>query len=236
MQLAMGDQPDPTVTTAGPSRQPSPERPSQSLSDPAEPLVHPADAAEPPALAADAAARPFVPHRRRGAAVVTRYDVVGAVSVASLVALLGLPLGWLWSRLAPTQLSVVQADGTLAPLPTESQHRFDDLATFVLIGAVAGLLAGLGVWFMRRRRGPLALVGLAVGSLLAAWLAARTGVSIADGRFAAAIGQAAEGDIVAAAPRLDTGWAIILQPLVAVIAYGTAVAANGMDDLGRRLS
>jgi Protein of unknown function (DUF2567) len=119
-------------------------------------------------------------------------------------------------------------------LPTESQHRFDDLATFALLGGVAGLLAGLGIWFMRRRRGPLALVGLAAGSLVAAWLATRTGVSLADGRYALA--RITEGDLVAVAPRLDSGWVVVVQPLVAVIAYGTAVAANGMEDLGRRLS
>jgi len=174
--------------------------------------------------------------RRRRAPAVTRADLVGALSIASLVSLLGVPLGWLWSRLAPPQLSLVQDDGSLVPLPTESQHRFDDLATFVLLGAVAGVLAGVAVWLMRRRRGPLAVLGLAAGSLVAAWLAARTGLSFAEGRYPSAIAGAAAGDVVAAPPRLDSMWVIIVQPLAAAIAYGTAAAANGLDDLGRRRS
>jgi hypothetical protein len=186
-----------------------------------------------------AASPPFVPvappaHRR--APVVTRADVLGSVSVLSLVALLGLPLAWLWSRLAPAQLSLVQSDGTLTPLPTESQHRFDDLAVFMLLGAVAGLLTGAAVWLLRQRRGPLTLVAVAAGSLVAAWLAMRTGVSFAEGRYSDAIAQAKPDAVVAVAPRLESTWAIIVQPLVAVLAYGVAAAANGMEDLGRRLS
>lgn len=178
----------------------------------------------------------FAPKRRHAPAF-TPADLAGAVSIASLIALLGLPLGWLWSRLAPAQLSVVQADGSATALPTESQHRFDDVATFVLLGAVTGLLVGLGVWYLRGRRGPLALVGLVAGSLIAAWVASRTGVSFAGGRYREAIEQATVGAVVPVAPRLDAGWVVLtVQPLLAVIAYGTAVAANGLEDLGRRLS
>lgn len=172
---------------------------------------------------------------RRGTAV-SRSDLLGAVSVLSLVAVLGLPLGWLWARLAPAQLSLVQSDGTPVPLPTESQHRFDDLAVFVLLGMVAGLLTGLAVWLLRQRRGPLTLLALAAGSLVAAWLAMRTGMSFAEGRYADAVRQASPDAVVAIAPRLESTWAIVVQPLFAVLTYGVAVAANGMDDLGRRLS
>ena len=163
--------------------------------------------------------------------MVSRGDLVSALVVAAVITVLGMPLGWLWSRLAPGQQSVVQEDGRLAALPTQSQHRFDDLATFVLIGVVAGLLAGLAVWLLRRRRGPLALAGLAVGCLAAAWLAARTGVWFAGGHYPVA--QAAAGDVVVAAPRLDSTWVIVVQPLLAVIVYATAAAANGLEDLGR---
>ncbi len=178
---------------------------------------------------------PPAPPRRRAKAF-PKADLLGAVSVVSLVALLGLPLAWIWSRLAPAQLSLVQPDGALTALPAESQHRFDGLALFVLVGLAAGVLAGLGVWLLRQRRGPLALVGLAAGSLIAAWLAMRTGISFAEGRYADAIRAAGPSSVVSASPRLESMWVIVAQPLAAVLTYGVAAATNGQDDLARRLS
>jgi Protein of unknown function (DUF2567) len=177
----------------------------------------------------------WLPPARR-APVVSRGDLFGALSLASLVSLIGLPLGWLWSRLAPTQQSVVQEDLSLVALPIESQHRFDDLATFVMLGAVAGLLVGAAAWLARGRRGPLTVVGLAAGSLFAAWLAVRVGVSFALARNAQLPSPLTPGDLVAVAPRLESNWVIVVQPLFAVVAYGIAAAANGLEDLGRRLS
>lgn len=178
------------------------------------------------------------PTRRPGrrATAFPKADLPGAVSVLSLVSLLGLPLAWGWARLAPPQLSVVQADGTLGALPPESQHRFDDLALFVLLGLAVGALSAVAVWLLRQRRGPLTLLALAAGSLIAAWLAMRTGLSFAEGRYAEAVRAAAPNDVVAAVPRLESRWVLVAQPLAAVLAYSVAAAINGMDDLGRRLS
>lgn len=174
--------------------------------------------------------------RRRRAPAFPGVDLLATVSVLSLVSLLGLPLAWLWSRLAPAQLSVKQADGTLAALPAESQHRFDDMALFVLLGLAAGIVAAVGVWFMRQRRGPLALIGLVAGSLVGAWLAMRTGVSFAEGRYADVIAATAQGGVVSAVPTLESRWVIVAQPLAAVLTYGVIAATNGEDDLARRLT
>src|SRR5690606_25813215 len=62
--------------------------------------------------------------------VVVKADLLPAVSAVSLVALLGLPLGWLWSRLAPPQQSVRGPNGSLTPLLVESYHAFDAIAIF----------------------------------------------------------------------------------------------------------
>ena len=200
----------------------------------------PPPAPQPPAPQPPVASSPPVwpAHARspRRARVFPRADVLGTVSVLSLVALLGLPMAWLWSRLAPPQVSVVQADGTLAALPQESQHRFDDLALFVLLGVAAGVLSAVAVWLLRQRRGPLSLLGLVAGSLVAAWLAMRTGVSFVDGRYAAAVRAAGPDAVVSAAPRLESVWALVAQPLAAALTYGVAAATNGLDNLGRRLS
>jgi hypothetical protein len=179
--------------------------------------------------------QPQLPARRRAPAF-PRVDLLAATSVLSLVSFLGLPLAWLWSRLAPAQLSVVQADGTLAALPAESQHRFDDMALFLLLGLAAGVVAAVGVWFMRQRRGPLALLGLVLGSLVGAWLAMRTGLTFAESRYSDAIAAAAEGEVVSAVPRIESRWVIVAQPLAAVLTYGVIAASNGQDDLARRLT
>ncbi|HEY3262482.1 MAG TPA: DUF2567 domain-containing protein [Pseudonocardiaceae bacterium] len=177
---------------------------------------------------------PRLPRRR--APAFPRADLFGAVSVLSVVTLLGLPLAWLWTRLAPPQVSVVLDDRTLAALPSESQHRFDDLATFLLLGVAAGVLSAVAVWLLRQRRGPLALLGLVAGSLFAAWLAMRTGLSLADGRYAAAVRAASPDAVVSAAPRLESALVLIAQPLAAALTYGVAAATSGLDDLGRRLT
>lgn len=173
---------------------------------------------------------------RRRAAAFTRADLLGAISVLSLVSLLGLPLAWVWAQLAPAQLSVVQEDGVLVALPPESQHRFDDLALFVLLGLAAGVLSGVALWLLRSRRGPVALLALAAGSLVAAWLAMRTGVSFAQGSYGDAVRAAVPAGVVQATPRLESAWVLVAQPLAAVLTYGVATALNGLDDLGRRLS
>ncbi|MGW9308098.1 DUF2567 domain-containing protein [Saccharomonospora azurea] len=167
--------------------------------------------------------------------VVVRADLLPAFSAVSLIALLGLPLGWIWSRLAPPQrMRVVTREHQLLPLTAESWHRFDDLAIFLLIGLVAGLLVGVVVWLLRARRGPVMLVGAVLGSLLSAWLAMRMGTAFAEARFS--LPPSAElGAVVDRAPVLETGWALLAQPLTTAFAYGTLAAWNARDDLGRRL-
>jgi hypothetical protein len=175
------------------------------------------------------------PEPVRRAPAFSRADLFGSVSVLSVVALLGMPLGWIWSRLAPGQLSVVQPDGSLIALPPESHHRFDALGLFLLLAFAAGVLAAAGVWLLRERRGPLTLLGLTLGSLLSGWLAMRAGLSFADARYGDAVRAAAPESVVTAAPRLESLWALVAAPLAAALTYGIAAAVNGLDDLGRRL-
>ena len=68
-------------------------------------------------------------------------DLRPALGAFAAVAVLGLPLGWVWSRLAPPEVVRVAADGALVPLLGESEHRFDALALFVLLGFAAGAAA-----------------------------------------------------------------------------------------------
>ncbi|MBE9374238.1 DUF2567 domain-containing protein [Saccharopolyspora sp. HNM0983] len=163
---------------------------------------------------------------------VVRADLLPALSAASLIALLGVPLGWIWSRLAPPEHGVLAPGGTTSSL-VESYHEFDALALFLLLSAGFGVLVGAVLWLVRSRRGPVLLVGAAIGSLLAAWLGMQLG-----GSFAAALhpppADPAVGQPVARAPEIGTGWAVLVQPLTCALTYGLAASWNGFDDLGRR--
>ncbi|WP_298178622.1 DUF2567 domain-containing protein [Saccharomonospora sp.] len=167
--------------------------------------------------------------------VVVKADLLPTFSVASLISLVGLPLGWIWAQLAPPQrMRVVTRDGRLVPLTSESWHRFDGLAMFLLLGLVAGLLVGVVVWLLRARRGPVMLVGAVLGSVLGAWLAMRMGSAFAEMRFPVPESLAL-GAVVERAPVLESAWVLVAQPLTTAFAYGSLAAWNARDDLGRRL-
>lgn len=166
--------------------------------------------------------------------VVVKADLLPAIMVLSLIPLVGMGVGWLWSRMAPPQRLVI-LDERQVPLPVESYHRFDDLALFAMLGLAAGVVTGVAVWFLRQRRGPVMMIAAVLGAAIGAWLATRVGVSWAEARFPIT-GTPKIGDIVNKAPTLESGWGIITWPLTTALTYGVFAAWNGMDDLGRRLS
>jgi len=166
--------------------------------------------------------------------VVIKADLLPAVSVLSTVSLLGLAVGWLWSRLAPPQRMVVGEDGQPVPLTAESYHRFDDLVLFTLLGLAAGLFTGVAVWFLRERRGPVVMIAAVLGSAVGGWLAMQVGVAWAGGRFPVSTNVEVL-DVIQQAPRLESTWAVLAWPLATALAYGVLAAWNSMDDLGRRL-
>ncbi|MYW95003.1 DUF2567 domain-containing protein [Amycolatopsis rubida] len=174
----------------------------------------------------------FPPQRPR---VVVKADLLPAVSVLSTAALLGIPLGWLWSLLAPAErVRVIGTSGQLAPLELESWHRFDDLAVFGFLAMAAGLLIGLVVWFLRERRGPVVLAAAAGGALVAAWLGTQMGPAFANAKYSVDAPPAL-GTVIEQAPRIETGWVVLAAPLVTCLVYALMTAWNGREDLGRRL-
>jgi xanthosine utilization system XapX-like protein len=165
--------------------------------------------------------------------VVFRADLLPAASALAVVALLGLPLGWVWSRLAPPQDRTLSAHGELGPVPVETYHGFDALAIFLLMSFAAGLLIGAALWMLRHRRGPVILLAGVLGSLVAAWLAIRMGGAFAAAEYPMPAAPK-PGTVIEVAPRVSTLWAVVAQPLGVTLAYGLATSWNGMDDLGRR--
>ncbi len=173
----------------------------------------------------------FHPPRPR---VVVKRDLLPAACLLGAMSVFALPLGWLWSRLAPGQNKVVQDGGQLISVGGESYHALDALMIFVMMGLGAGLLTGIAVWLLRERRGPVVMLAAVLGSALAAYLGQKTGVGMAADHYAAT-GQLNIGDTIMTAPVLETWWGVVAWPLATALAYGCLAAWNGMDDLGRRL-
>ncbi|HJQ45161.1 MAG TPA: DUF2567 domain-containing protein [Amycolatopsis sp.] len=166
--------------------------------------------------------------------VVVKADLLPAVSVLSLIGLVGIPLGWIWSRLASSERMRVLDGNQLVPLQLESWHRFDDLAIFGMLGAGVGVVTGVAVWLMRERRGPVIMIAAVLGGLLAGWLGVTMGEAFANGLYAITTTPKL-GDVVEKAPRIESEWVIVLQPLATAVVYGLLAGWNGREDLGRRL-
>ena len=169
-----------------------PEWPASSEATTAEPIepTAPTAAADDSELAR--AADPMEPdgprrHRRRATIVQRpspippRAEVMAALTIAAVAAVLGAPLGLLWWVLAP-QVELIKVDGGVYPLDSEPEGYFADDGWFMLLGAGAGVLLAAAAWMVARRyRGPIIAIGLVIGSaaggVLAAWLGHRLGLS-----------------------------------------------------------
>ena len=175
----------------------------------------------------------WIPVQRRPK-VVVKADLLPAVSLALLLAVFGLPLGWIWSRIAPPQRVGVSSNGQVLPLVDETYHVWDDVAIYLLMGLAFGLVAGVAVWLLRERRGPTVMIAAVLGALAAGWLMTKTGVSFAAGDYVVPAGLKV-GSLFDLAPQLDTGWILLAPPLGVALGYLVLSAWSGSEDLGRRL-
>ncbi|WP_246843509.1 DUF2567 domain-containing protein [Allokutzneria sp. NRRL B-24872] len=165
--------------------------------------------------------------------VVVKADLLPSLSAFSFISLLGVPVAFAWSLLAPGERKVVNSKGELVSLPWESYHHYDALAVFLMITLGVGLITGFGMWLLRRRRGPVMMIATGLGSAAAAALAIQLSGLFA-GWWYPVPASLQVGDVLLQAPALTLWWAVLAQPTTALLAYGVAAAWNGTDDLGRR--
>jgi hypothetical protein len=151
------------------------------------------------------------------------------------LAVSGLAAGGLWIWLAPrADYRVVATAGAtdvdpIGKAPSPELFMADD-GVFVLILAGLGLLAGIAVWWNRRRRGPLTLVALATGVLAAGTVAWQLGEWAGPAPTKAQLADV--GATVTTALSLGATAALAVGPFVAVLTYLLAAALNHRDDLG----
>lgn len=173
-------------------------------------------------------------HRRPR--VVVKADLLPAVSVLSFVALAGVPVGWIWSMLAPpTRMLIVAGKKVPVALPMEDAHTFDGISLHLVLGLAVGAVLGATVWLLRQRRGPVVMFAAVIGSLLAGWLALTIGDSIANS-FYPTPSATQPGQTVVVAPAAENLLPVVAWGLGTSLAYGVLAVWNGMSDLGRRLS
>jgi hypothetical protein len=93
-----------------------------------------------------------------------RRDLPLAALIVVALALVGVACGVLWHAISPRPLVVEGPDGSFQLLADADKSYFGAEAAFLGVTAAAGLLAGLVVWQLGRRRGPAIAAALAMGS------------------------------------------------------------------------
>jgi len=177
---------------------------------------------DPAAPYAPVAPPPPVPGRRPSAAAPLR----AAVVVLGALALLGVVLGLVWSWWSPAR-PIGFVIGAHAVQPDETESFVAGDGRFAFLTALAGLTAATVVWFVRSLRGPLAVAAIGAGGLLGAWLTAQVGHAVGGG--------SATGPAQTLIPHLPLdvhmSGLLMLEPAIAVLAYGLFVAFAASDDL-----
>jgi len=162
----------------------------------------------------------------------SRQDLRGALLTVLALAVAGLPAGGLWIWLAPrADYRVTANDVEPIGSPPSSELFMADDGVFVLVLAGLGLLAGLVVWSLRRRRGVLILAALAAGMLAAGVVAWLLGEWVAPGPTEAALADV--GARITTGVSLGATAALAVGPFVGVLTYLVATALTSRDDLGR---
>jgi len=211
------------------------DAPAAPLGPPAAPLGPPAAPPGPPGGGPPVGhpARSEGRHAaRQGRALVAgRGDLVAALAVTAGLAALGIPLGWLWSTLAPHVEVVVRPLGPdLVDYQTEAFIGAD--AIFALVGAGTGLLTGAGAWLVLRPwRGPLLALALALGSLAGAWVAMRTGQLVGAAAYDELVASASEGRTFPRPVDVRATGVLLVQAAAAVITYVVVAGWSRFPDL-----
>ena len=105
-----------------------------------------------------------------------------SLAIVAGTALLGVVAGYVWSLAAPRALLVIASPGAASLVHTETAAFIAADLIFCLIGLAGGVLSGaLGYLLGVRRYGPLAMIGVLAGALVAALLALHIQFSDATG-------------------------------------------------------
>ncbi len=160
----------------------------------------------------------------------SRRELTTALAAVAGLALLGAALAPLWVWLAPRLEYRVMQPGRAVPVVPEAEEYVAADGRFVLITLGAGLLAGLVCWLLRRTRGPVVLVAVALGGLLGAVVTWRLGIWLAPGFSPQDLQEV--GRTVTQPLELRARAALVVEPVAAVLVYLLAAGFTAYNDLG----
>jgi hypothetical protein len=160
-----------------------------------------------------------------------RPEWVTAAVVIGALAVIGAALAPLWVHLAPRLAFRVDQPGRALPVVPEAEEYVGADGRFVFITLIVGVLAGIACWLVRRSRGPLVLLALAVGGLLGAVITWRLGMRIGTGYQPADLQQV--GRIIYQPLTLRAKSALVVEPVAAVLVYLLGVGFTARNDLGQ---
>lgn len=172
-----------------------------------------------------------LPSERWDARQELRADLRPAALLALALAAAGVPAGLVWWALAPRADFRITEDGPQVIGSPSSELLVADDAVFVLVLAVVGLLAGPAAWLLRRHRGVVLVVGLAVGATAAGAIAWLVGELLGGGPSQEELAEV--GGVVTTGLELGATAALAVPPFVALLVYVLAVIVNADDGLGR---
>jgi hypothetical protein len=156
----------------------------------------------------------------------TRRDWIGLAAVVLGQPVVGALLGLLWLAWSPqsTVYRIPTSSGGTVLIPDETENWMAADGRFLTLSALAGLAAGLLTWYLLRRwRGPIGLLAVAVGAVLGAWVTSLIGHLASSGSTKGPVQTALH-------PQLTLhGWPMLMvQAFLGVLAY-TALAGFSAD-------
>lgn len=157
--------------------------------------------------------------------------MVQSILILLLLAVVGLAAGWVWFQLWDAPAGVV-SEHRWFPTPYMPGQRaeFDGVALFVIVGGIAGMVAGTLCALLLARQEIVTVAAVAVGSGLASWLMASVGTALGPTdpdalARTAADGTKLSGDLVVTG--LSPYLALPAGALFAVLVVFLATAGRG---------
>jgi hypothetical protein len=196
------------------------------------PVAQPAGLSAPAPAAVLDADRPRTAARRIGLRA-DREDLRAGLLTVLALALAGLAAGGVWHQLAPRASYRIVSATNLQPVggASSAEMFMADDGVYVVVLAALGLLAGIAVWSLRRRRGVVVLLALAAGMLVASLAAWQLGELLGPGPTDEQLARV--GGVVTTGLHLRAVAAVAVGPFVAVLSYVVPSSLTPRDDLGR---
>jgi hypothetical protein len=202
-----------------------------ALDDEAASEEHPQHQAPDERTTADPPSAPPTYHGVRFGELLQLRALPWAAVVIAVTALAGALLALLWSALGPHVGVLMTVQGPILAEGNTEQFAGGDVR-YAELTALAGLLAGVAVWQLRRWRGPLLVIALALGGLVGAYITAKLGTEIGRDAYEGLLKTAPRGREFSQPMNLRAEGLQFLQAIVAVTAYMVLAAWSRFPDLG----